>query len=83
MPIANSMAGPIPFLPSLSKRWLKMISDQLGNDVRSFWHHMDVVMELCSQIKVIDFGQTIAEGTPDDIRTNQAVITAYLGDDNI
>lgn len=52
----------------------------------SIWmieHHMDVVMELCSQIKVIDFGETIAEGTPDEIRNHPAVISAYLGDDNI
>ncbi len=52
----------------------------------SIWmieHHMDVVMELCDQIKVIDFGETIAEGTPDQIRNHPAVITAYLGDDNI
>lgn len=46
-------------------------------------HHMDVVMELCSEIKVIDFGQTIAEGTPDHIRNHPAVISAYLGDDTI
>lgn len=46
-------------------------------------HHMDVVMELCTEMKVIDFGQTIAEGTPDEIRNNPAVISAYLGDDNI
>ncbi|MBW2504351.1 MAG: ABC transporter ATP-binding protein [Deltaproteobacteria bacterium] len=46
-------------------------------------HHMDVMMELCSRIKVIDFGETIAEGTPDEIRNHPAVITAYLGDDNI
>jgi len=46
-------------------------------------HHMDVVMRLCNEIKVIDFGETIAEGNPDQIRSNQAVITAYLGDDNI
>ena len=46
-------------------------------------HHMDVMMELATQIKVIDFGETIAEGNPDQIRNNQAVITAYLGDDNI
>ncbi len=44
-------------------------------------HHMDVVMELCSRIKVIDFGQSIAEGTPAEIRANPAVITAYLGDE--
>ena len=46
-------------------------------------HHMDVMMELATRIKVIDFGETIAEGTPEQIRNNQAVITAYLGDDNI
>ena len=46
-------------------------------------HHMDVMMELCTHIKVIDFGETIAEGTPDEIRNHPAVITAYLGDDNI
>lgn len=46
-------------------------------------HHMDVMMELCQRIKVIDFGQTIAEGTPEVIRNHPAVITAYLGDDQI
>jgi branched-chain amino acid transport system ATP-binding protein len=44
---------------------------------------MDVMMELCEQIKVIDFGETIAEGNPEQIRNHPAVITAYLGDDNI
>jgi len=43
-------------------------------------HHMDVMMELCERIKVIDFGETIAEGTPDEIRNHPAVISAYLGD---
>ena len=46
-------------------------------------HHMDVMMELCTYIKVIDFGETIAEGTPDEVRNHPAVISAYLGDDNI
>jgi branched-chain amino acid transport system ATP-binding protein len=41
------------------------------------------MMELCERIKVIDFGETIAEGTPDEIRNHPAVITAYLGDDKI
>jgi branched-chain amino acid transport system ATP-binding protein len=44
---------------------------------------MAVVMNLCSWIKVIDFGVTIAEGTPDEIQNNPDVIKAYLGDDNI
>lgn len=46
-------------------------------------HHMDVMMGLCDDIKVIDFGQTIAEGTAEHVRNHPAVITAYLGDDNI
>jgi len=46
-------------------------------------HHMDVMMELCEWIKVIDFGETIAEGTPEEIRNHPAVISAYLGDDKI
>jgi len=46
-------------------------------------HHMDVMMELCERIKVIDFGETIAEGEPEEIRNHPAVITAYLGDDTI
>ncbi len=46
-------------------------------------HQMAVVMGLCSWIKVIDFGVTIAEGTPEEIQNNPDVIKAYLGDDTI
>ena len=46
-------------------------------------HQMTVVMSLCKWIKVIDFGATIAEGNPEDIRNNPTVIKAYLGDEAI
>lgn len=46
-------------------------------------HQMTVVMSLCSWIQVLDFGVTIAEGTPEEIQNNPAVIKAYLGDENI
>lgn len=46
-------------------------------------HQMAVVMNLCSWIQVIDFGVTIAQGTPREIQNNPAVIKAYLGDENI
>ncbi len=64
-------------------RLIRWIHESFDVTILLIEHHMDVVMELCSEMKVIDFGQTIAEGTPDEIRNNPAVISAYLGDDNI
>jgi ABC-type branched-subunit amino acid transport system ATPase component len=40
---------------------------------------MDVVTSLCDSVTVLNFGKTIAEGTPVEIRSNRAVIDAYLG----
>jgi branched-chain amino acid transport system ATP-binding protein len=46
-------------------------------------HQMDVIMTLCENITVIDFGKEIARGTPDEIKRNPKVINAYLGDGTI
>ncbi|WP_300155061.1 ABC transporter ATP-binding protein [Solidesulfovibrio sp.] len=65
---------------------IKLIADIHKDFGLAIWmieHQMDVVMSLCSWIKVIDFGATIAEGSPEEIQNNPEVIKAYLGDDTI
>jgi ABC-type branched-subunit amino acid transport system ATPase component/ABC-type branched-subunit amino acid transport system permease subunit len=44
-------------------------------------HHMELLMKVCDQVTVLDFGEKIAEGTPRAIQRNKAVIAAYLGTD--
>ena len=44
-------------------------------------HHMELVMDISDEILVLNFGQALAEGTPDEIRHNPTVIEAYLGDE--
>ena len=43
-------------------------------------HHMALIMEVCDRIVVLNFGSKIAEGTPEEIRNDRAVIDAYLGE---
>lgn len=50
-----------------------------GISVLVIEHHMGLIMEVCSRIVVLNFGQKIAEGSPSEIQQNQAVIDAYLG----
>lgn len=62
--------------------FVRQIRDQHKTAILIIEHHMDLVMEVAERICVLDFGKTIAEGFPDEIQNNPAVITAYLGADD-
>jgi branched-chain amino acid transport system ATP-binding protein len=58
---------------------IRHVHDELGMAIFLIEHRMRVVMELCERIQTLVFGEVIAEGDPDEIRNNPAVIEAYLG----
>lgn len=62
--------------------FVQSIRDEHGITIVIIDHHMDVIMALCDHITVLNFGQLLAKGSPDEIQTNPDVITAYLGVDD-
>jgi branched-chain amino acid transport system ATP-binding protein len=59
-------------------RWLR---DTFGVTVALVEHNMRVVMNACEEVHVLDHGETIAHGTPAEVRASPAVVAAYLGED--
>ena len=60
-------------------RFIRAARDEIGTTIILIEHDIGVVMGLSDKIAVLDYGRKIADGTPLEVRTDQAVIDAYLG----
>ena len=60
-------------------RFILDVNEEFGTTIVLIEHDMGVVMDISDRVVVLDYGKKIGDGTPDEVRSNEDVISAYLG----
>ena len=60
-------------------RFILDVNDEFGTTICLIEHDMGVVMDISDRVEVLDYGKKIGDGVPDEVRSNEAVVAAYLG----
>jgi branched-chain amino acid transport system ATP-binding protein len=60
-------------------RFILDVNDEFGTTIVLIEHDMSVVMDISDRVVVLDYGKKIGDGTPEEVRNNEDVISAYLG----
>jgi len=63
-------------------RFILKVNNEIGTTIVLIEHDMGVVMDISDRVVVLDYGKIIGDGVPDEVRSNQQVIEAYLGADH-
>ena len=74
-------AGVHPRLMEIIYAYIRRVNDE-GKSIILISHQMDSIFSLCERLLVLNFGDLIADGKPEDVKHDQAVIEAYLGTDD-
>lgn len=77
--IDEPAAGLNPIELEHSMALMRYAAEEKGAGITVIEHRMDLIMNFCKDIVVLNFGKVIAQGSPQEISSNQAVIEAYLG----
>ena len=77
------MAGLRPTEVDVMVAFLRELNAQSGITILLIEHVMRAVMALAAQVVVVSYGEKIAEGTPNEISRNQAVLDVYLGEEEV
>ena len=72
-------SGRTPDDKKKKSRFILDVNDEFGTTIVLIEHDMGVVMDISDRVVVLDYGKKIGDGTPDEVRRNEDVISAYLG----
>jgi ABC-type branched-subunit amino acid transport system ATPase component len=75
----EAASGVNPVLINTIKDRIRLLSEEQGKTFLLIEHNMEFIGDLCSRVFVLNFGEKLAEGTPQEVMENEAVIEAYFG----
>jgi ABC-type branched-subunit amino acid transport system ATPase component len=75
----EAASGVNPVLINTIKDRIRQLSEEQGKTFLLIEHNMEFIGDLCSRVFVLNFGEKLAEGTPEEVIQNEDVIAAYFG----
>jgi ABC-type branched-subunit amino acid transport system ATPase component len=75
----EAASGVNPILIDLIKARIRQLSEEQGKTFLLIEHNMEFIADLCSRVFVLNFGEKLAEGTPQEVMENEDVVEAYFG----